>query len=234
MNDPSTSISPRLFKAVRRGDLQTVETILSAPIIHDDGSTSAVNPDVPEFGTRGTALLTAVCTGQVDMVDLLLKFKANPNIVDETGLMPLHYAALHGRPRIARSLIRSGADINALSGYNSYAPIHYALNITTEDDSVFAVLVEAGAKLDGGKHSLLHMAARCTNIQTAQILVKEKGFDPALRDAEGKTPADVAKDSHIRDLFLKWEKEKQENREAAFKKRLALLDHMASGKRRMT
>jgi len=46
-------------------------------------------------------------------VDLLLKHGANPNLKDDVGLSPLHWAVVRGNRVILRRLIEMGADMQA-------------------------------------------------------------------------------------------------------------------------
>lgn len=64
---------------------------------------------------RGVPILqSAVASGNVDMVKILLVRGADVNIKgEENGLTPLHAAAFDGQLEIARLLIEHGADVNA-------------------------------------------------------------------------------------------------------------------------
>ena len=62
---------------------------------------------------RLTALAIASRKGHKEIVELLLKKGAEPNIRDKYGTTPLHYAALYGRMAIVETLLHSGADVDA-------------------------------------------------------------------------------------------------------------------------
>ena len=52
----------------------------------------------------------AAVAGHVEVMRLLLKAGANPNLAGEDGLGPLHSAAIGGRAEAARVLLDAGAD----------------------------------------------------------------------------------------------------------------------------
>ena len=62
-----------------------------------------------------TALHVAVNRGQVDMVRLLLDYKASVNVQDEDGDRPLHLCAYSSEPEIAGILIQQGANPNLMN-----------------------------------------------------------------------------------------------------------------------
>ena len=62
---------------------------------------------------RLTALAIASRKGHKEIVELLLKKGAEPNIRDKYGTTPLHYAALYGHMAIVETLLHSGADVVA-------------------------------------------------------------------------------------------------------------------------
>ena len=60
-----------------------------------------------------TALAIASRKGHKEIVELLLKKGAEPNIRDKYGTTPLHYAALYGHMAIVETLLHSEADVDA-------------------------------------------------------------------------------------------------------------------------
>ena len=51
----------------------------------------------------------------LELVRLLLEWKADPNVVQAGGWTPLHQAAAHGREEIAKLLLEHGASLTAKS-----------------------------------------------------------------------------------------------------------------------
>ncbi|GBO23214.1 Ankyrin-2 [Araneus ventricosus] len=72
-----------------------------------------------------TPLLYAAREGYEEIVDILLKFKSNPNIFDKHKLMPLHYAAKSSHLKIVKALLMNGAIYNALCLLRR-SPLEYA------------------------------------------------------------------------------------------------------------
>ena len=62
-----------------------------------------------------TALHVAANRGQVDMVRLLLDYKASVNVQDEDGDRPLHLCAFNSEPEIAEILVQHGANPNLMN-----------------------------------------------------------------------------------------------------------------------
>lgn len=60
-----------------------------------------------------TALQKAACDGYLQIVNLLLQHKANPNLKDKQGFSPLHFAVIKGHHEVATLLLKSGANPNA-------------------------------------------------------------------------------------------------------------------------
>ena len=73
-------------------------------------------PDI-QINRAGKDQLTAIAIasrkGHKEIVELLLKKGAEPNIRDKYGTTPLHYAALYGHMAIVETLLHSEADVDA-------------------------------------------------------------------------------------------------------------------------
>ena len=82
-----------------------VRTLLQAP-------GSKVNQAA---GGRFIPLKAAVRNGHKDVVRLLLRNGADPNIRNDTGLTPLHIACMTGATAIVEMLLHFGADTDAES-----------------------------------------------------------------------------------------------------------------------
>lgn len=90
--------------AAAAGDMDTLRNFLRK-------KPDAVDAKVQEK----TALHVAVNRGQVDMVRLLLDYKASVNVQDEDGDRPLHLCAYSSEPEIAGILIQHGANPNLMN-----------------------------------------------------------------------------------------------------------------------
>lgn len=89
-------------------------------------------------------LLVAICFGYEEIVEILLKSKANAKESDENGDHLLHFAALRGDVRIAKLLLKFGADVNAMNK-NEHTPLFNA--IYREHVEMAQCLIDAEASL---------------------------------------------------------------------------------------
>jgi ankyrin repeat protein len=105
-----------IFEAAALGD----EHVMSSLISQD---AEAVN----DFSADGfTPLGLAAYFGHLEMVKMLLKAGANPNLQSRNGLgvIPLHSALSNGAKEIARVLVEGGSDVNFPSK-EGWTPLHY-------------------------------------------------------------------------------------------------------------
>lgn len=96
-----TSDNQMLFLAVLQGNLVQTENLLKK------------GASVETRGVSGNSLLSTAChASNGEMLDLLLKYKANPNNPNKDGSIPLNFAF---KPYILKKLIDKGADIYQVS-----------------------------------------------------------------------------------------------------------------------
>jgi ankyrin repeat protein len=96
--------------AVYFGRVETAKLLLEAGA---NPNTSSANP----FKVRPihSAAANRDSDTSLELVRLLLTWKADPNAVQAGGWTPLHQAAAHGREEIARLLLENGASLTAKS-----------------------------------------------------------------------------------------------------------------------
>lgn len=75
---------------------------------------------------RAAPIQSAASAGHVKIVELLLQYKADPNIREQGGYTPLHAAAQNGDPGMIRALLYGGADL-ALESDDGKTPLDLAL-----------------------------------------------------------------------------------------------------------
>lgn len=68
------------------------------------------NPDIAMGEAKYNAMMLAVKKGNLQMVQTLLQYKANPNAKNAAGLTPLMIAAFDNQDMIVSLLLKSGAD----------------------------------------------------------------------------------------------------------------------------
>lgn len=88
------------------------------------------------------ALRHAATSGQLEVVDQLLREGLDPNSADERGRTPLMHAAFAGHFDVARRLLEAGAPVNDADVYDA-TPLIYA---SSEGfPNVVALLLDSGA-----------------------------------------------------------------------------------------
>ncbi|KAI1372687.1 ankyrin repeat-containing domain protein [Hypoxylon crocopeplum] len=115
--------------------------------------------------TNGVTLLhTAVATGSLEMVKLLLSAEADVNVLDEDSFLgfegtPLHVACHLGFEGIVRLLLSKGADVN-IANSSRITALHVASS--RGFPSICKLLIDHGATitLDSESRSPLHLPAR--------------------------------------------------------------------------
>ncbi len=142
-----------------------------------------------------TLLMIASKESDVTLVDFLLEYRADPNLMTYTGDQALHFASTFGRLEVIQSLIHRKADINhkgqygrtpllcALYNKNRYAAIH---------------LLEMGADpniCDNNGDAPIHVAAKYSFIDVIKALLL-KDVDINACGWEGRTPLLCAIPNH--------------------------------------
>lgn len=95
--------------------------------VHQNNSqiTTTFGPEPNGFDNRSVIEAT-IYSQKCSMIDhLLLELAINPNVPDEKGWYPLHYAAYNGNAKAVQSLLAAGANPNQDTSSHQY-PIHYA------------------------------------------------------------------------------------------------------------
>lgn len=100
-------------------------------------------------GMERVMLYYAADKGNKEMVELLLSYKADPNLLDEEGFGPLHQAIAGGHFEVADLLIAAGAHVNAQDKYAmlGLTPLHIAFNADLREERLDRVIymLEHGA-----------------------------------------------------------------------------------------
>jgi ankyrin repeat protein len=144
----------------------------------------------------------AVTLGKSRIINVLLENGADVNAKDNIGSTPLHRVVVSDeeskRSNIAKVLIEHGADVNARN-HQGLTPLHMATTLGKVD--VTKVLLENGADPNVTLQSLtpLHVAAFAGYSDIVELLLKH-GADPSIRDSDGKTALDFARESNRKDV----------------------------------
>ncbi|GFV19457.1 tyrosine-protein kinase Shark [Trichonephila clavipes] len=105
-----------LHRATKEGELTVVTELLKSGYHNLDAKNQEGQ----------TAVHLASIAGFDDILDLLLKNAANPNIIDGNGLTPLHYACLNNKPSTVVVLIHYRANPQLRATETGWVPLHYA------------------------------------------------------------------------------------------------------------
>lgn len=73
-----------------------------------------VHPDCRSYPTDGTPLMHAAAEGDLESMQLLLDYGADPNARNESNEVPLGYACCYEQWDAAELLIKRGADVNGI------------------------------------------------------------------------------------------------------------------------
>ena len=120
-------------------------------------------------------------TIQVPVIRYLLKCGVAVNETDTNGVTPLHRAVRFRSPAAVKELIAQGADVNVVDKKNKSTPLHRAVTNT-------------GAPATAGKMDLA--------IEIAKLLLAN-GANPRIKNKNGKTPIDYAKNSEMKAVLSK-------------------------------
>ncbi len=155
-----------------------------------------------------TPLLLAVSYGMgSSLIEALVRAGADPNrhVALDRSSRPLEMALTLQDLNAARSLLRFKADPNLVSRPGDIPPLANAIALAAIDDldrplDFARELLDAGAQVNtrGPQGTTaLHLAAMTANAQAIELLLK-RGADPTLRDAQGKTALDHAREQRAR------------------------------------
>ncbi len=197
-----------LHLAVRSGDVEAVRKHLAAgkdPNDEDDQEQSPLsiavmsrNAAISELLLKSGAKVNyamndAAYQGDIELVKLFLKYGGS---VDGDKRPPLLDASYGGKTEVVRFLLNNGADVN---GKGSSVPPIYAAAQSGHFEIV-RILADSGADINRqdrktGRTALMGAALHAKNDSQLEIvrMLVEKGARPQIRDQNGKTALDYAK-----------------------------------------
>jgi ankyrin repeat protein len=205
-----------LEQAIKKGDRTTaVSTVTEDPALLEETTSMGVSPilmcvyfqqmQIAEAlrHLKGTLdIFEASALGDLHEVDRLLTLDPHEHReVSPDGFTPLGYAAYFGHRELLRDLLARGAEPNTASQNDlRVTPLHSALSGGHKE--MVRDLVEFDADVNaasGAEWTPLHYVAFSGDIETARFLL-EHGAVPAGKNADGKTPLDVATEQGHSDL----------------------------------
>ena len=128
--------------------------------------------DVAEIDRNGS-ILVAIENKNELVVSELLKIGCEPNVEDNEGHTPLHYATLYRNCKIVKALLENGANVNCQSKDGLLTPLHYAAE--DGDLEIAELLLQHNADVDivdFMKWSALFLAVSNHKSQIVEILLR--------------------------------------------------------------
>lgn len=135
-------------------------------------------------GTNGTCLHHASCNpsvGAVEIVNLLLEWKADISMRESKGLQPLHLACSHGSPETVQTLLDHGADLKPKCYNFKQTPLHRAAQYGRVEAAkrLLAYATSSGKKtlclemLDQNRRTPLLLAMEFGHVEISRFLISE-------------------------------------------------------------
>jgi quinoprotein dehydrogenase-associated probable ABC transporter substrate-binding protein len=189
------SLPARIDAALKQGS--TLEQELFNAVIARD------NPRIEYVLKRGakidardqdgqTALMMAVKSGDLSIINGLLAYKANPNLQDHDGWTAAMYGVRSNEPKIFRLLGKYKADFNKV---NKDGLTALALAVVDNKANAAVAMLDNQANPDiamgEAKYNVLMLAVKKANLQLVQTLLQYKA-NPNAKNAAGLTPLMIA------------------------------------------
>jgi ankyrin repeat protein len=126
------------------------------------------------------------CTQNAEILQILLDYKADPNARSISGITALHRVAEHGPLECVKLLIKSGANLNAVTPLGNVSPLLYA-----ENYEIIKELVDSGADVniaDVQGHTAIFQCLSNVPCEKTLILLIQYGADVEAETITGIRP----------------------------------------------
>jgi hypothetical protein len=178
---------PELHQACFLGDFEKLVELLSVGVDGIDRKTAGGN----------TPLHWACKSGNMDLVQILIFFKANLHIKSDGGRTCMHTACAAGHHEVVQYLLKSGASVRdkatKAGGRGGETPLHIAAE--AGDVEMCRILLDAGAEIDARTDegwTPLHVATSDERAAVVRLLCKA-GCATEAKDIYGKTAEMIAR-----------------------------------------
>ena len=182
----ATANEKKLITAAEAGDLTLVKSLVKDKKIDINAKDQ----------TGATALMLAAINGNDDVVNVLIKHKANLELKSNEGETALSFAVSNDNASIAKKLITAGADTNII--LNGDEGDNILMRSILADKDLSQLIIQKNQKLVNKKNKLgetaLFTAARYGTATEIDFLIKN-GAQKDIKNNEGKTALIVAKEA---------------------------------------
>jgi hypothetical protein len=176
--------SDPLVKAVMDDDVAALKELLAA----------GANVNALDKEYDATPLAEAVARGNREMVEMLLRARADVDMKNKRGQTVILYLSMQSTGEIVRALVAAGAKINERDEHGD-APLQIAA--TLNNTELLRAIIELGANLNeqnkAGQTALM-LAAREARLENVQALL-DAGASPYMKDHDGWTALKYARDN---------------------------------------
>ena len=197
------SDSLRRIRSIQRHRLLERSKAKSRPPSQRTAKMEAENKKIQEE----KALLAACARGDLNKVEKLVDSGVDVNSSDQNQMTALHYAAMHTRDDVIKSLISRGAEVNIDDLKGGFSAIHWVIinatpkySSTNHLEGCLTALTEAGCRVNATDFNYatpLHIAAQKGNKDSIPVLLR-LGADPNKVDINGRNCFEVAKNQQIK------------------------------------
>ncbi|USN50942.1 MAG: ankyrin repeat domain-containing protein [Myxococcales bacterium] len=150
------------------------------------------NPNIKENSNSFTPLHLAANTGQIEVIEALIKSEAEVDEQDDQGNTALHLAIVRKEKDAVIALLEGGANPNIKENSNSFTPLHLAAN--TGQIEVIEALIKSRAEVDEQDdqgNTALHLAI-VRKEKDAVIALLDGGANPYIENNENYTALALA------------------------------------------
>merc|ERR1712216_452544 len=180
------NVDNTLLAAAQAGDLEACKEAVEEGVFMPSGPEHITKP------MKKHAIHAAAQYGHIEVLEWLVLENLIPVELPDFALMrPLHYAAMKGRTRVCKQLLRMKASPEACDTAD-YTCMHFAASGGYEE--TLAVLKKAGGNVDArdkGGHTPLMLASLKGNAAAVQWLLENKA-DKFLHQQNEATAYDLA------------------------------------------
>jgi uncharacterized protein len=182
------SLNEQLIRAIIRGETATVESLLAQGA--DANTTGGVTP----VGESNTALMWAATEGYLDIVNLLLKHKAEVGVKNVANYTALMYAAESNYRNVVSVLLDQGDQSLSIHDRNHYGETVLMTMARHGETDLVQRLVSLGAEVNATNNigdTALYLAVDSGHVYTVKALI-DLGGQTNTENLGGWTPLMMA------------------------------------------